>query len=523
MTEVAEGDANPAGVGGLLADARRSFAAPRPGAGLISVIDIGSNSVRMVVFEGGLRSPSVVFNEKDMCGLGTNLLETGALSPEGRVATLATLRRFAAQAESMKVDGLAAVATAAMRDATDGRAFRDEIEAKTGIRAQITTGEEEARLAGSGVLFGNPDASGVTADLGGASMELARVGDGSVRSGLSTPLGPLRLSALAARGGDVDATIRGYLDTLSPELTEAVDTLYLVGGAWRALARVSMARSDYPLPVLHEYSLDRDTARSLALWVKNQSREKLLAFPGIASARAATMPYAARILPALLDRLSPRSVSISAFGLREGVVFDIMAPQIRLRDPLLAACEEQERRRARLPGFGAELGDFLLRLMPEEAGEERLIRALAYLADVNWRTHPDYRVTGCWETVTRANLSDLGHRGRALMGAALAMRYKRGRKAADPGGALRLVSEADQQRAMRIGLALRLGSALAGSSPGILGDVSVVRDKKAVSLFLSGRAREMAGAEVVKRLTQFARALDLEPMLSTTNGPGASA
>ncbi len=190
---------------------------PRPPKGKrpltrVGVVDVGSNSVRLVVYEALSRSPAYFFNEKVLCGLGAELTETGRLAPKGRERALAALRRFAALAERMRVDALDGVATAAVREASDGAEFVEEVAAKTGIRLRVASGEDEARLAAQGVLMGWPDAEGVVADLGGASMELARVGNGVVTGGMTLPLGPLRLAGLkdaAAQDAEIERALEG--------------------------------------------------------------------------------------------------------------------------------------------------------------------------------------------------------------------------------------------------------------------------------------------------------------------------
>lgn len=482
----------------------RSFAEPGTAEGRIGVVDAGSNSVRLVVFEGAERSPAVLHNEKVMCALGLSLAETGRLNPKGRERALAALRRFAAIAEHMKVATLAGVATAAIRDAADGPAFVDEVARTTGIRLHVAAGTGEARLSAQGVLFGEPQAEGVVVDLGGASMELCPVGDGRPGQGISTPLGPLRLSALA----DPDAEIARHLAALPPAIRAASARLYLVGGSWRALARAQMERSAYPLKVLHEYTLDAEIAADLARWVRRMPPEELAQIDGVSDGRAGLLPMAGRLLRGLLDALQPAEVVISAFGLREGVCYEAMPRALRRRDPLLCACEAQERLFARAPGFGAELGEWLTGfLAPVDAAEARLMRAVSHLADVNWRAHPDHRVEGAWETVTRVTLTDLGHRGRIVMGLALAARHKMPKRglANAPGAAL--LSEAAQARALAIGLALRLGSTIAASAPGVLPLATMSDDGRRLALRLTGTAREMAGEEVDKRLSQLAKHL----------------
>ncbi len=502
--------AYPGGQGEFFGGEPPSFPPPDARADRIGVLDVGSNSVRMVVYDGPCRSPAVLFNEKVMAGLGSELDRTGRLSPEGVDRALRALGRFAALAPQFRVGALAAIATAAVREAEDGAAFCRRAERETGIRLRVVTGAEEAELAAKGVLFGNPSAEGVVVDLGGGSLEFCRVSGGRAEGGLTTPLGPLRLAARARRGGEIGREITGYLATMSEAYRLSGGTLYLVGGAFRALARVEMHRTDYPLRVLHEYPLRPEAALKLADWARAQRPEKLAEIPGVGAARAQHMPITARLLSALVEALGPGLVQVSGFGLREGVCLDNLAPGLRDEDALLAGAREQERRRARSPGFGAELGEWLVRgLPPRDAEEERLMRAAAHLADVNWRTHPDYRQVACWETVTRINLTDLGHRGRVFVGLALASRYKGGRKAAEQADAAALLSAGRQARALQLGLAMRLGGVVAGSGPGVLAYTELRRAGGTLELALNGPAQPFGGEEVEKRLAALARSLDL--------------
>ena len=107
----------------------------------VGVVDVGSNSVRLVVFDGAARSPAYFYNEKIMCALGAGMAETGHLSPEGRARALSALRRFSKLADGMGLSELTVVATAAVRDASDGRAFCADVLRETGLRIWVIDGE----------------------------------------------------------------------------------------------------------------------------------------------------------------------------------------------------------------------------------------------------------------------------------------------------------------------------------------------------------------------------------------------
>jgi exopolyphosphatase/guanosine-5'-triphosphate,3'-diphosphate pyrophosphatase len=269
-----------------------------------------------------------------------------------------------------------------------------------------------------------------------------------------------------------------------------------------------MERVDYPLPVLHEYDMTAEQVLEHAAWLSQTEPKEIAALPGVSANRAPVLPLAGRLLRHLVEALQPGDVMVSGFGLREGVCLENMPGALRGRDPLMAACAKQETVRSRAPGFGAELADWVVQVVPPvDAAEERLVRATARLVDVNWRAHPDYRVTGCWEAVTRTTVTDAGHAGRAFMGMVLAARYKRARLALEVSELPRLLGEAERKRALCFGSAFRLGAVLCGSTPGLLGDCAVERSPDRLDLVLGETAAEFIGEEVEKRFGQLLREL----------------
>ena len=507
--------------GTLFRDVPLSFAPPGLTPGRIGVVDVGSNSVRLVVFDGGSRCPSVVFNEKVMCGLGRKLAETSRLDPDGVVSAMAALIRFAALAPGLRVEGLSGVATAAIRDAEDGPDFRDRVQRETGIRLRVASGADEARLAALGVLFGDPQATGTVVDLGGASMELCRIADGRPGPGVSTPLGPQRLEKHHGRPSALAAIVRNTLAPLIGPNARTGERLYLVGGAWRALARAEMARSDYPLDVLHEYVIAPRDAAALARWARLTDPEDLAALSNVPSSRVWAFPYSGLLLAALLDTLKPTEVQISAFGLREGVCLETMPEKVWNDDPLIAACRAQERRRARAPGFGdalrAWLGPILAPCWP---ADPRILHAACLLTDVSWQSHPSYRARNAWEAAMRVTMSGIGHAGRVFLAATLFTRNRGGRKALEREPALALLSDEEREAAIRAGLLLRLGCTAAACAPGVLDHLALGDDGTDLTLTADAAGEPFLGEDVQKRLAQAAKAMGRNPAIRVDAATG---
>ena len=481
----------------------------------IGVVDVGSNSVRMVVFDGAIRSPAIFYNEKVLCGLGEELSRTGRLSESGKLRARLALRRFKALADGVdQLKTLDIVGTAALRDAEDGPEFVAQVERDLNISMRVASGADEARLSAQGVMVGEPEADGVVADIGGASMELIELRRGEVGDGVTTPLGPLRLRAL---GGDADTSIDSILEeaaTLPDGSSRFREDrpLYIVGGSWRSLVKAYMSAQNYPLRVLHGFSLSSSEAREMADWGARLTVEKLRSLTKSSERRAVVTPGAARVLGRLIRRLRPSKVTLSAFGLREGVLWEHLPAPLRSEDPLLQPCAVIERSHSRRPGFGEELWGWLQPVFPEfdDPAGTRLAKAACLLCDASWRTHPDYRARTNFELVTRNNFGGVDHLGRVFIGVALLHRYKNGGASVEAEPSCELLPRPRRELARALGRGIRLGAMLGASSAGVLPVCPLRRDAEGLTLTLTGRAVDLAGEELEKRLKALANALRLE-------------
>jgi exopolyphosphatase / guanosine-5'-triphosphate,3'-diphosphate pyrophosphatase len=486
----------------------------------VGVIDVGSNSVRMVVFDGAARSPAFFYNEKIMCGLGRGMVRSGRLNEEGRIRALAAIKRFALLAREMNLTSLTMVATAAVREAEDGPEFKAEVEAETGLDMLVIDGEEEARLSAQGVLLGWPGARGLVCDIGGSSMELAEIGDNTVGRRVTSGLGPFRLQMIGGGKKGVKAHVNETLKELREELDgDAHDALYLVGGSWRALARLDMERRGYPLTVLHEYAMTPKAIRKTIDWLGDQDLKKLRDATGLSPERIALVPLATVVLRQLLHVFRPKMIYVSSYGIREGILFEQMPDALRSRDPLIEACRFYETANARLPGFGRKLFEFLKPLY-RNASEERLrlIKAACLLHDVNWRAHPDYRAESCFDTATRANLGGLDHKGRVYLGLALRNRYKNAGSDTRLTPLLTLLDEDEIRHAIMLGRAMRFGAMLSISGPEQAGELRFYPKKKVLELVMRPELRDLFGEVSQQRFHALAKTLGVEPSLRIARG-----
>ncbi|WP_099825523.1 Ppx/GppA family phosphatase [Oceaniglobus indicus] len=485
----------------------------------VGVVDVGSNSVRMVVFDGAARSPAYFFNEKVMAGLGAGFAETGRLNPEGRVRALAALKRFRRLAEGMGAMPLTVVATAAVREASDGPEFRAEVQRETGLKMWVVDGREEARLSAQGVLLGWPGAYGLVCDIGGSSMELAQIFDGQVGKRVSSGLGPLRLQGVKGGKKGIKTEIATTLDRLVEEMGVDNKRLFLVGGSWRAIARIDMARRNYPLIVQHEYRMTIKGISETIQFIEDNTVADLRAMTGIGESRMALVPLAAMVLKQLVRRFKPRDIAISSYGIREGMLFEQMPKMLRDRDPLIEACRFAEQKDARMPGFGRALFQFIQPLFKgDDARRQRIVRAACLLHDVSWRAHPDYRHEACFDNATRANLGALTHPERVFLGLSLLHRYKNSRSGSRFEPMIDLLSEKEAAQAEVLGRAMRFGAMFSAEKPGSLGELRWFPKKKVLELWLNDHAFDLFGEVAQSRFLSLVSALGAESQVKRQRG-----
>ncbi len=490
------------------------------GVGRMAVVDIGSNSVRLVVYEGPARTPFPVFNEKATCGLAIGLAVSGRLNPEGVELALKTMTRFAKLAEVMGARRVDLLATAAVREAVDGAVFVEEVSRRFGRPVTVLSGDEEARLAGLGVISGRPDADGVMGDLGGGSLDLLMLENGAFGKTASLPLGALRLADMS--GGD-----RGKARDLVDKAFEGVPwlkegrkrDLYPIGGAWRALAHIAINQTGYPLHVLEGFVLPRAGAFDLAHFIKGLSRKSLDSVPWVSPRRAQTLPLAALVLERLLLLVQPRNVVFSVYGMREGRYFQSLPAEVREADPLVSACEALGRMRPRFPIRGEELWRWMQPLFPDEtAPVARLRLAACLLGDLAWMEHPDHRPESAFRRVLRSPFTGVTHRERVALAYALCCRYGGDASLAAVRACDSLLDKEGAQWALAVGRALRLAFSLSGGVPALLHQTRLEMDSKRLVLATSDEDSIFLGEAVDRRLKALGKALDREPILARRGG-----
>jgi exopolyphosphatase / guanosine-5'-triphosphate,3'-diphosphate pyrophosphatase len=486
----------------------------------VAVIDIGSNSVRLVVYEGITRSPTPLFNEKTLAGLGREVATKGLLAADAVEKALTALKRFRALCDTMRVEKLYVLATAAARDARNGKEFIAAAEQICRARIDVISGQREAELTALGVVSGFHKPDGIVGDLGGGSLELVDVHGSRIRPGITVPLGGL---ALQDRAGDsikkAEKLVKDALDDVKLLKGGEGRNFYAIGGTWRALAQLHMAQTGYPLHVMHGYVIRAKEALEFSRLVRRVNPETLSQIEVVNAARRPLLPYAALVLEHIVRKAEPRDVVFSALGVREGLLYSLLDAEERRKDALIAAAQELNLLRSRSPQHGEELIDWTDAFMAtsgidENAEEKRLRHAACLLADIGWRAHPDYRGEQSLSIIAHAAFVAIDHSGRAYIALAIFFRHVGLLHDEELSPRIReLASTRTLDRARVLGAALRVAYMVSASQPGVLPRAPLKVERHRLVLRLEGDVAPLAGERVSSRLKHLARLVGREPVV----------
>lgn len=480
----------------------------------VSIVDIGSNSVRLVVYEGARRAPTVVFNDKVLCGLGRGVATTGKMSEDAIKHALRTLARFKILNRHLGVRNTYAVATAAARDAKNGAEFIKSASQALDAPINILSGKKEAKYAAYGVMSAIPDAQGMAGDLGGGSLELVQINQGKIGAGITLPLGPLQLADIAGNSmRKAEEFIDQQLDRVTfMEGQEGID-FYAIGGTWRNLARLHMVQNDYPLNVLNNYVIPGTEARNFISAIRKLSEVSLQNIKHVSSARVETLPLGAMVLDAILRRNMIKNLVISSNGVREGVLYSKLSKKERRQDPLMAACRDLAVLRSRSREHMEELIVWTNQLfkkggLEESKSQRRLRHATCLVADIGWRARSDYRGEQSLNIIAHGAFSNIDHAGRAFI--ALSVFYRHGLNK-DIALSLRLKELIDDKTMERVHItsaAFRVAYSLSGAMPGILPEISIRQKDGVLILKVPKNFQSLVGGTVERRLSALAKLVD---------------
>lgn len=478
----------------------------------LSVIDIGSNSIRLVIYEGIARSPTILFNEKMLAGLGRGIVSTGRLDPDAVKRAVEELGRFRALSEQAGSEQLYVIATAAAREAENGPDFIRRAEDILGTEIRVLSGREEAHYSALGIISGFYPADGIAGDLGGGSLELVDVDGSRIGDGITLPLGGLRLqdqskSSLAA------AQKYAREQIARARLLSAGEgrVFYAVGGTWRNLARLHMNAVNYPLAVMHHYEMGIEASANFLRQVSRGEVDKIAGIDHVSKSRRALLPYGAIVLQEIIAAMKPSKVVVSALGVREGFLFSLLSPDEQRADPLISASEELALLRARSVSHARELADwtgqtFAAFGIEETEDEVRCRRAACLLADIGWRAHPDYRGTQSLNIIAHASFIGVDHPGRIFIALTNLYRHEGVFDEMIATDLKALASPRYVERARLLGAMMRVVYLLSAAMPGVIPKLRWERrDNGGLALVIPYSHRGLNGERPAGRVAQLGR------------------
>ncbi|MEO9337376.1 exopolyphosphatase [Mesorhizobium sp. SB112] len=480
----------------------------------ISIIDIGSNSIRLVVYEGIARSPTVLFNEKMLAGLGRGIVSTGKLDPEAVTRAVEEFRRFRALSDQAGSEVLHVIATAAAREAENGPDFikRAQDILKTPIR--VLSGREEAYYSALGVISAFHSADGIAGDLGGGSLELVDVRGEVIGEGITLPLGGLRLQDMS-KNSPVNAAKIAKTELSRAKLLEAGEgrPFYAVGGTWRNLARLHMNAVGYPLSVMHHYEMDIEKSADFLKQVAAGNIDKMKGIDGVSKNRRSLLPYGAAVLLQIIASMKPSKIVVSALGVREGFLYSLLSQEERRIDPLISASEELARLRARSYTHARELVEWTRNSfeafgVDETEDEARYRHSACLLADIGWRAHPEYRGMQSLNIIAHASFIGVDHPGRVYLALANLYRHE-GIFNDDAAKELRsLAPQRYLERARLLGGLMRVVYLLSASMPGVIPLLKWEQRGDKLALVIPASHAGLYGERPAARMTQLAKMTD---------------
>lgn len=488
----------------------------------IAVIDIGSNSVRMVVYDGLKRIPLPLFNEKKLCGLARGMEKSHRLHPEGRAMAEAAVARYVGLVRAMKVKHIVVLATSAVRDAKDGREFASTLERTHKINVHILSGEEEALYAGSGILASFHEPDGVAGDLGGGSLELVPILKGKRAKGQSFPIGPLRLHRDPNnKKEDAKHIVDDYLKDLPILKKMQGRTFYAVGGGFRTLAKLYMEKKRYPVRILHDYRIPAEAMKELVASIAEMPPAKLIRLHPEAGKRAETLALTALVASRILHFGKPKDVAFSVYGIREGFLYEMLSAKHKAQDPLIATCADvihhlSPDNTGSWEEYGRELHAWMAPLFEKESAQlARLRLAACILLRLAWYEHTEYRGEIAFRWVIDTQIVSISHAERMFLALCIFHRYHSAEDKEIYRLTSRLLDKKSMHRARVIGLAMRLGYNISGGGLKVLcaTPIKIKEDKLVLALKKTGFA-PLIGEAIEKRMTKLSEALGLKPVIA---------
>ena len=473
----------------------------------IGIIDIGSNSIRLVVFDGPKRSPLYLYNEKVFFRLGLQSFGGKAFGSNTLEAVSHIIKRYVAICRNMEISKIIMFGTSALREASNSNVLVESIREKTNVDVDIISGEKEAFYAAQGILLGFPNAEGVICDLGGNSVEFANIRKNVVTKCNSVLLGPLTIKNLGEKCKNLDDHMKNQLAKLTNFNGVKNKSIFLIGGSWRAIAKIHMQRIKYPLKIIQGYKVESKKLKTTLEFIQGSSFFTKSDEMNISLGRLELLPQAARLLEIIIDEFQIKVLTFSSFGVREGLIYEHLSEAEKKRDPLIEAAKFFEKKETRFPKMSKHTFNWISPLyenLPPKT--KRVILAATKLHDIAWIAHPDYKTEMCLEIVTRSNISGISHKERVFLAMILLFRHKAKPEKIFNSKLFRIVPKKKRKIALVIGKGLRLASTFFGEKS-LLNKIELRLRANEVDLRFQSKMDSINGEIVEKRIQELNKAL----------------
>ena len=475
----------------------------------IGIIDIGSNSIRLVVFDGPKRSPLYLYNEKVFFRLGMQSFGKKAFDTATLRAVSRIVNRFVALCRNMEINKIIMFGTSALREASNSDVLVEVIRKNTNIRIDVISGEKEAFYAAQGILLGFPNAEGIICDVGGNSVEFASVCKRVIAECKSTLLGPLAITKLENEIENIDSYIRKQLLGAVNANTTKDKPFFLIGGSWRAIAKIHMQRTQYPLKIIQGYKVKSKKIKKTLEFIRDSSFITKYDEINISAERLELLPQSARLLEIIIDELQIKTLTFSSFGVREGFLYNDLSEAEKKKDPLIEAAKFFEKKETRFPNMSKHTFKWISPLyenLPRKT--KRVILAATKLHDIAWIAHPDYKMEMCLELVTRSNISGLSHKERVFLAMILLFRHKAKPEKVFNNKLFKIVSKKKRKIALVIGKGLMLASTFYGEKS-FFDKIDFRLKAHEVELCFQSKIDFVNGEVVERRIQELNKALKL--------------
>jgi exopolyphosphatase/guanosine-5'-triphosphate,3'-diphosphate pyrophosphatase len=464
----------------------------------LAVIDIGSNSIRLVIYEKGNRLLLPFFNEKIICGLGRNLHHNGNFTIEAKINSIKAVSRFVTIATAIKAEKLIVFATAAFRIAKDGKEFVQQIEKECSIKIEKLSGEQEAKLAAQGVLYSFPKADGIAIDLGGGSIELAYINNNEIGKLYSCNVGLLILQEKMRTEGEegVKRYIKENLASINIEKYN--DTLYLTGGGFRYLAKLHMKFVNYPLAIINNYQISVKNFLEILDILRTKTKEQLEKLVEDYS-RSETLKESILLTQSLIEVLRPKNIIFCAYGVREGIALSSSTLQYQNEDALVASCKDILNNDYSASNQTEVLFQWVKQIFRCKIEKfNRLIKACCILSNIARYDHTEYKAELAFQKIIDSIISGITHKERVFIASTLFHRYKIKDKNNIMKHTLKILTPRMKMTAKTLGITLKLAHTFSVGIDSLLKDMKIYIKKNSLVLEISSNSQDLISDTVMK-------------------------